>query len=284
MKRLLVVLHLYYSTQLEYFISKLSNINSVEWDLIVNGPGLDESVRKRFEQFKPGCRFIDVDNTGYDVWPFIRTVKSVPEFSSYDFVLKLHTKNANLRPFKINGMRLRKYQWRSLLVNAMLKSPDQFKKCLRCLECGKVGMVCSRELVKRTSCGIAEDLSMLDNELTRLSLVSKKRVFCAGTMFISRTEPFLFLRDADITEEMFECVSASHSMGTMAHVYERIFGIAVSASGFRIKGVCSNFPLCALAVVSKCITPLIENVFAIKRIGEERRKYLILFGMKFALE
>ena len=284
MKRLLVVFHLYFPAQLEYFISKLSNINSVEWDLLVTGSALGSDVRRRLEQFKPGCRFLEVDNVGYDVWPFIKAVKSTPDFSSYDYVLKLHTKNANLKPVPINGLRLSKYQWRSLLVNAILKSPEQFRKCLRHLECPKVGMVCSRELLKRTSCGLAEDLAMLNEELARLGLKSERKAFCAGTMFISRTEPFLFLQEADISSEMFKGVAVSHSIGTMAHAYERIFGIAVPASGYSIKGVFSNLPVCAMAVSSKCITPLLEWVFAIKRFGADRRKKMVIFGIKIPLE
>lgn len=285
MKKLLVILHVYYPVQVEYFISKLHNINSCEWDLLVTGPKLGEAVRSRFEQFKPGCRFLEVENEGYDVWPFIKAVKSEPDFLSYDYVMKLHTKNANLGKFVINGIPLRKYKWRSLLVNAMLKSPEQFRKCLNRFEkCPNTGMICSRELLKRTTGGISEDLSMLDNELERLGLKSKKRAFCAGTMFIARTAPLSFIQEREISHEMFKGVAVSHSHGTMAHVYERIFGISVSAAGYRLRGVGSDWPVCIYAVANKCLSPLLEQIFALKRFGEDSRKYLVILGIKIPLE
>ena len=60
MKRLLVVLHVYYHEQVDWFIDRLSNIAGCEWDLIVTFSEDSLKSRRKFQSFKPDARFLVV--------------------------------------------------------------------------------------------------------------------------------------------------------------------------------------------------------------------------------
>ena len=283
MKKLLVIFHVYYSGQVGYFLDRLGSIVDCEWDLTVTYSVLDEAVREKITAFKPDARFVKATNYGYDIWPFISAVKQT-DISGYKYVMKIHTKNCNEEVNRINGMRLKGYMWRDLLVDSMLKDKQQFLRTMSILDSDpKVGMVCSGELLKKPSKGLAEDLSALDRELERIGMETKDRRFCAGTMFVARSAVFDVLRTDLVSEEIFVGLAKSHSAGTRSHVYERVLGCLVSANGYTIRGLSSNRKAAFTADMNRMFSPILQNIFAIQREGEDRAKYLTVFGMKFRL-
>ena len=77
MKKILVVVHIYYVDQLDLIIQSLKNI-PIEYDLYVTiGADDKQMVKKTLAAFKPDCHFISVDNVGYDVWPFIKVINQI---------------------------------------------------------------------------------------------------------------------------------------------------------------------------------------------------------------
>ena len=90
--RLLVHLHIYYHDQTEYFVGKLANINGCDWDLYVTMNNLNPVTMSLVRAVKPDAHFVETDNIGYDIWPFISIIKSV-NLADYDLVMKLHTKS-----------------------------------------------------------------------------------------------------------------------------------------------------------------------------------------------
>ena len=129
MSRLLVHFHIYYHDQVEFFIEKMRNIVGCEWDLIVTYSEGSEQTESLIKEFKPEAEFLQVENAGYDVWPFIKVLKTV-DFDRYDYILKLHTKNVSPTKNRINGLALKNDRWRNILVDSMLADSERFTKCL----------------------------------------------------------------------------------------------------------------------------------------------------------
>ena len=276
MLRVLVLFHLYYKDQLDYFLSKMENISGCIWNLLVTGPDLDSDTRNRILAFKNDATFLPTSNVGYDLWPFIAAVKSV-DLDSYDVLIKLHTKSSTLTN-RINGMCLKGFAWRDMLVDSLLSSRSVFSSVLESFSDPAVGLVCSRSLYKRVSDGLYEDLGPLEEELSRLGITTPDRHFCAGTMFAARTSPYKLLQTDLVHEEMFS-PGASHSVGTTGHLYERIVCILVRDAGFRTETVSLNRLRDAFVLFHKGFSPLLSWLFALSRKGEEGHKYLTIFGI-----
>lgn len=285
MKKVLVHLHIYYRNQTDYFIGKLSNICGCEWDLYVTMTELNSETESKLLSFKPDAHIMQVENRGYDVWPFIRVLKSV-DLDKYDYILKLHTKNSNTPANRINGLNLKYYTWRNELVDPLLKNKDIFLKLLENFDrYPKVGLMCSHLLYKHISDGLKEDMSKLDNELKRLGLNVKNKKFCAGTMFIARSAPYkLFQDDRIVNINTFPDLPCSHSTGSMAHVYERILTMIVNADGYTVKPIIIDWPKSIYIAVAYFVQPVLQKIFSIRRYGENRMKILTLFGFRFKIK
>lgn len=285
MKKVLVHLHIYYRDQTDYFIGKLSNICGCEWDLYVTMTELNSETESKLLSFKPDAHIMKVENRGYDVWPFIRVLKSV-DLDKYDYILKLHTKNRSDASSRINGLSLDNYKWRDELVDPLLKSKKIFLKLLDNFDrYPEVGLMCSHLLYKHISNGLKEDMSKLDNELKRLGLNVKDKKFCAGTMFIARSAPYkLFQNDGLIDIGLFSDIPHSHSIGSMAHVYERILTMVVNAAGYKVKPIIINWVKSIYIIVAYSVQPVFQKIFSIRRQGEDRIKVLTLFGFRFKIK
>lgn len=281
MERLLVILHVYYHDQVDYFIDKLGNISGVDWDLLVTYSSYSRETEDKIKAFRPDARMMQVDNIGYDIWPFIYAVKNV-DMSGYGHIMKLHTKNYNEKANRINGIRLRRYHWRNLLVDSMLKNKEQFRKCMSMLREKHVGLVCAYELYKKVSEGLPEDLSMLRTEAIRLGVKKKWEHFCAGTMFLSRPDAFNLLREGDIDPHKWDS-PLTHSCGSLAHAYERILSFAVLDSGYEVRLVHTYLTDTLKVCFHNIVGPALAFLLSIDRIGEKREKFLTLFGIRIRL-
>ncbi|MBO8444574.1 MAG: hypothetical protein IAC23_02610 [Bacteroidetes bacterium] len=279
--RLLVLFHVYYHDQVDYFIEKMSNINGCEWDLYVTMNSMVQETADKLSAFKPDTRFIEMENVGYDVWPFIKVMKST-DLNDYDLVLKLHTKSASL--LKAHGLRLDGFRWRDELVDSLLKDRRRFGRVLDIFSREpETGIVCSSMLWMDTSGWTAEDGRLLDRELDRIGMTVTDRHFCVGTIFIARVRIFRFLRSDLIKENIFPSVMESHSKGTMAHVYERILSMSANACGYGQKGLASGAFISAYLSMNRCLSPMLRNIFSINREGVEGIKVLRVLGFKFRL-
>ena len=283
MKKILVILHVYYHDHISYFIDKMKNINGCEWDLIVTYSEENQRTNNKFRNFKPDVKFVMVDNSGYDVWPFIQTIKAI-DLSGYDYILKLHTKNINNPSIKLNGLKQTGHRWRNMIVDSMLKSQKQFSKCLKRLESNpNIGMICCYELFVSLTDRIPEDTYMLEEEAARIGLQIKKGKFCAGTMFMVRPECLKVILDAEFTPEMW-VAGKSHSIGTLAHVYERILCFAVLDAGYICNTITANRMKAIKVLVHRRVGKVLKSVFTVDRRATDRKKYMILFGKRIMLE
>lgn len=234
MRRLLVIFHVYYQDQVDWFIDRMKNISGCQWELVVTCPEFTDGLRGKLAAFKPDVRFVEVENIGYDVWPFIKVVKSM-DVSCYDGILKMHTKRPLDTKESINLVDLKGYRWRNILVDSLLGSPKRFEKCLSMMQDSDVGMVCSYELFMSLRNYLPEDTFLLKSEAERIGVALKGKGFCAGTMFMVKPEALEKIRRADFPQDMWSKVSRSNSTGSAAHVYERLLCLAVDDAGLGIR-------------------------------------------------
>lgn len=278
MSRVLVVLHIYYHDLADYFIDKLKNITDCEWSLVVTWSTSHEATKEKLLAFKPDTKFVLVDNSGYDVWPFIQVIRST-DFSQYDYVLKLHTKGCS--EIKIKGVMLEKDLWRNLLVDAVLKNKSRFRACLKIFDDNKdVGCICSYELHMGLGGMLPEDEELLKREAQRISLDISDGTFCAGTMFMARIDTLQRLKEINFSPDVWGNRNESHISGTLAHVYERILGIMVTDAGYRMVRMITRTRISGKMYSKR----LMKRIFDIDRDPETYRKYMVFMGYKFMLE
>ena len=149
--RLLVHLHLHYYDQTDYFIGKLSSITGCSWDLYITEVCHDPVIEKKFSTLGANVIYIETEDRGYDIWPFIKVMKSV-DLDEYDLVMKLHTKNRRNGYEKINGVKLSGYQWRNELVDSLLKNKKHFRWLMDTFRKNdRLGLMCSDWMYKKIS-------------------------------------------------------------------------------------------------------------------------------------
>lgn len=276
MKKLLVHLHLYYHEQVDYFISKLRNISGIEWSLWVTYSQPDEESFTKLSSFKEDVNFMQVENIGYDIWPFIKLIKSL-NLKDYDYVMKLHTKRhmGSCRP---NIIKFRGYDWRNALVDALLRDPEQFKKVLDKFEKDpKTGMM-SSFLTRVTRDYFHPEVKA---ELKRIGLNKKGKYTCMGTMFMMRAEPLEKLKDPIINDSLFrndKPISGTYFQN--AHLYERIFSHLPVNYGLKFETICPDRKTFYKVKMLKMVEPLGKLFFTCQREGRYRQKIIRVFRIK----
>lgn len=280
--KLLVHFHLYYHDQLPWFLEKLGNLTGFDWDLVVTWTEENPASRESLVALKPDVRFVMVPNSGYDIWPFIHVVKTV-DLDRYDCVLKLHTKAPFRKAMHVAGHRLKGYEWRDMLVNPLIGSPGTLLDNLLVFKHEPdVGMICSAKMFITTE--LKEDRHILARELRRLGLSTQERHFCAGTIFLARPAVLEYLRSDKIQQEMFADKMQSHFRGSMAHVYERIFSIAVPALGYKVKLVGTSRGSMLFSDLLKTVMRPFRYCLSIERLGDSAAKYITVFGFRFRID
>lgn len=282
--KMLVHLHVFYHEQVPWFIDKLRNIQGVRWDLLVTWSAPSLETEALIRAFKPDVRFFQVENVGYDVWPFISALRAI-DIDAYEFILKLHTKNSNEVRNRINGLEFRGFRWRDLLVDALLGSKEQFCRVWeKMTTTPRAGLACNAALLCKLSSGLPEDTEPLFEEMKRIGLHTDDLRFCGGTMFLARMAPFHFLRDLDLKADDFSSYSASHSCGSMAHIYERIISFCITAQGYRIVPVKSHPAAYWKVRIHGVTKPILTWFFALERRGPQRQKYMVILGNSIRLK
>ncbi|MBR6099178.1 hypothetical protein IKP85_05465 [bacterium] len=233
--KILVHLHLFYHNQIDYFISKLSNIDGCDWDLYVTVCEENKASTKKLLKLKPDVKIVKVENIGYDIYPFIQVCRMV-NLDDYDYVLKIHTKNYRKveHKFKEANVTVVKYSWRNDLVNVLIGSKNIFKENLKILSKKNAGIILSKKFLFPLRDRI-EDTYLLENLKIELNLKSSYKYYCAGTMFIIRSELLKTLVNSNISERNF-IVKEQHTEdnGKFVHAVERIFTILVNNEGYNI--------------------------------------------------
>ena len=236
--RTLVHLHVHYQDQLSYLFQKLESIEGSDWHLLVtanaNFDEIENAVKARYQD----ATILRLKNQGFDAYPFLKALQA-SNLSEFDFILKLHTKNA--RPDRedslVYGLPVPGHKWRDDMVDALLKSKELFRDNLKAFEQNsELGCLASEKYI----------FSIHDNnEMRNYDLRSWMNKFglergshyVGGTMFMARTYPFHRLKSINPDSLDFasgDQVSGSHK--NLAHVFERLFGLVLENEGLSIRG------------------------------------------------
>lgn len=234
MKRLLVHLHIYYPDQTDFFLDKLNNI-SIPYQLVVTLTDDNDSIRKKISAKIPDTQFLIVENCGYDLYPFFQAMKQF-DLSSYDYILKLHTKNSRNR-LSLNHLHYYNNEFRDNLIAPLINTTSCFKRVFDILSSSpQTGIICSRFFIvmkeapknKPYTIKLCQDYNIPYNE---------EVPFCAGTMFMCKSEIVRFMLKNDYSATEYGYNQRTGNTGTLAHSMETFFGIVCQYLGYNIKGV-----------------------------------------------
>lgn len=282
--RILVVFHIFYESQVDYYLSKMANIGPCEWDLVCSGHDLSDDVKARVRSFKADARFVEVANRGYDVWPFIFCIKQLDP-SAYDIVFKLHTKNEDKKVYRLHGEKMDGAGWRNNLVEPLLGDAARFAAVRKAFgDDPGLGIAYSQKLNYESRGGNLEDGKMLDDEIARLGIVRKSSSFVAGTMFAAAGRALSFLHDERINEAVFEASGPTHGCASMAHVYERLIPIAIVSAGYTLWQIPADRLSALRFAVRRFTTPVLSWIASVDYYSADHRKCLKLFGFVIPLE
>lgn len=221
--RTLCHLHIYYLEQLDYFSKKLKKIDFDEKNLYITTDEIkkSEKIRKYF----PQAKIFITENVGYDVYPFLYVMKNV-DLSAFDNVIHLHTKNTQ-----------RCLKWRNNLVEALVGNKSIYEDNRRIMESENCGLLGSARCLVKIQDTAPESTVYLDEILNKQRIIvdNNNRYSFYGTMFMMKTEVLKSLLELPYERDDF--VQKKYETATLAHVYERLFGIFTLFSGKDIVGV-----------------------------------------------
>ena len=231
----LVVVHVYYPQLWPELAACVRNIDG-ERDLVITYG--DEAAIAEARRDFPEVRFLQCENRGYDIWPFIAALQS-SDLSTYEAIVKLHTKRdvESDIAFDFNHAVYNGSAWRNFLLG-FVRTPEAWHRARKLLAKSGVGMVAERHVVmRRRDVPVARTKESFDAAAEFLGLdpkrVSRSGQYVAGTMFAAKPAALRPLLGKELTAEMFD-PPAGHMTETFAHVMERALGLSVTAAGLRI--------------------------------------------------
>lgn len=241
MKTLAVHLHLYYLEQTDEVLTKLANIQNVDYDLYVTMTKEDVDVWAKIKRFNPQAQIWLVDNRGYDVGPFVEFLHRI-NLGDYKYILKLHTKGKYSKNYThLNNMRFDNALWGKVLWDALLATPKRVQKDLELLENTQIGMLSSTYCINKEKRNYNKLLPQINQKLDEMKLNrTSEPEFVAGSMFYARADlmrPLLSMRLDD-----FAVTDGTVKEGTLAHVMERVIGAMIASQGYKIIGVSDLYP------------------------------------------
>ena len=235
--RVLVHVHLFYEDQLKYMLDTLRNTDEYTSDVYFTvqiGSSID---KKRISECVKNCHFIEVENLGYDLFPFMEVLRRV-NLSQYDYVLKLHTKSRRTKEQgSVYGIDVNGYRWRDALVNSLAGSPEVFRDNIERLEIDRtIGAIVCKDFLFSSKENDEERTYNLSYWRQYLGIESGSK-YVGGTMFLARAFPFEHFKMFHGRVEFFgrdQLSTKSHK--DFAHVLERFCGIVIENEGLAIVG------------------------------------------------
>lgn len=230
--KILVHLHLYYQNMLPEMLGYLANLDGYDYDLYVTVVKPEAQSINQLKDFKPDAKIIAVENRGYDVAPFVYVLQQV-DLNSYDYIIKIHTKQTLKSKAYLPNVTFVKNQWRNLLFGFM-ENKEQFRQTIALFDDQDVGMVSHYNLIIKAKTEDKVANQRADGLMQKMGLVSKEKKYVAGTMFMVRAGLFKPLQNHPHQLEDFELYNQDVLGGSLAHAYERLFGYVISAQKHKI--------------------------------------------------
>lgn len=190
--KILVVLHIFYQEQADYFAAQFENLDNMNCDFVITTSNESLDLQQKFARFNP--KIFIISNHGLDVGPFFYVLENI-DFSKYDFVIKLHAKRTNLRGYKKNqiGWCAPGTWWRDLLVESLIGSPkiikDNLKKFADNPDVNMLGAPYFIIKVDPTEKNLAKHLK-ISKDLKLCPQLELGNMYVEGTMFMARAKIF----------------------------------------------------------------------------------------------
>jgi lipopolysaccharide biosynthesis protein len=226
--RVAVVAHVFYPELWPDLAARIERIPAPV-DLIVTlVAGPSEAHADRIVAQFPEARLEVLPNRGRDMWPLVRVLE-LGLVGDHEAVLKLHT--------KASVHRLDGAAWRARLLDSLCPSPERIALMLELLRRDDtVGMIApAGAVLGREFWGSNGLLIEALAARTGVAIDPDRAWFAGGSMFWTRPQPLLRLRDAGLTVDDFEHEAVTID-GTTAHALERFVGALVAASGQQVIG------------------------------------------------
>lgn len=248
-KPIAVHLHLYYTDMWQELSLQLKNISETPYELFVTIVEDNPELISQIKNFHTPSTTWVVKNMGYDVGPFIEFLNKI-DLDKYSYILKLHSKRpTNGTDTKLNHLPVTRYYWKVLLSEALIGSPQIWQNNLNAFEQNQnLGMIASPHLIKQADKSDEFLIPEVNNNLKKLGFNDcSKFSFVAGTMFLVRSNLFKILQNKYQIED-FQTTDGRIKDGTLAHVFERLFGAIIYAQGFQIRGFSHNYKFICNAI------------------------------------
>ncbi|MBQ8660315.1 MAG: hypothetical protein IJ473_01890 [Alphaproteobacteria bacterium] len=255
MKPILVHCHIYYTNLYEELETCIKNI-TVPFELYITMVEKNISLINKINKSFPNAKIEIVENRGFDIAPFIHILNKV-NLNNYSYIIKLHTKRDINEYVFYNYHNLSNNHWRKYLLS-FISSKKNFEKTISILSKNKNIGMCSNYKVICSKTKFKKIKSKIDEIFKKLNLTLKTKKYVCGTMFIAKSELFIPIQKLNLSIYDFE-KPLNHNDGTLAHIFERIFGYIIYAQNYTIKDV---------------ITPKLKQIIDFEFIT-------ILFNLKF---
>lgn len=235
MKKILVHLHLYYPEIYKELESCILNLTpEFDFDLFVTIPEKNLNLKPQILSTFPKAQIQVVENLGYDIFPFIKVIKSV-NLDDYSYVIKLHTKR-DLNKFKYDLFSITKTKWfgnsnwREGLLT-FIKTKENINKVITYLNSHEdVGMHGGHVYILNQYTDARNTYKQVQSYLKR-----KSYRFVCGSMFIAKAKVFKQLQNLTIDDTHFEESDQTHLLVQFAHIMERYLGYCVTSNNLKIK-------------------------------------------------
>ena len=224
-KVLAVTIHAFYY---DIFIRILEQTRSIRTPFtlyITTHKDIAEKVSSHIKALGIDAHIKTFDNRGRDILPFLHIIQLI-QANGHQFVLKLHTKKSPQK-FKAGS------NWCDSMVDQLLAVVNDVMDAFN--RYPTIGIISpSRHLYplwRKAGLNMPKIVELADQMGYQGDI--GHQYFVGGTMFYAKVSAFKPLLELGITDTDFEKEPIPLD-GTLAHAYERIFGLAASIEGLDI--------------------------------------------------
>lgn len=232
--RVAIVIHAFYMAAFDEILDLTLALPAQYKLFVTTVPDHEALVRSRLDASERDYSLGVFENRGRDILPFLRMFPAV-RAEGFDVVIKAHTKKS---PHLKDGD-----SWRRMLVAALLQ-PQALQHLTSAFQVDpSLGIVCPEGHFLSLARYMGGNEARVLTIAQRLGLGRPQLLdagYCAGTMFMARTDVIAPLADLGFTVKDFEA-EADQVDGTMAHAFERCLGLGSVALGRRIASSADPF-------------------------------------------
>ena len=233
--RVMVAVHVFYESiwpELLICVRNIHDAPDISAKVRITCPANHSGLVERLRRECPYAEIMPLEDRGWDVWPFIRSLDGL-DLSDFDLVVKLHTKR-DVEQW-IAFRHFRGGDWRRELLS-FCDTSAAVRRTIRAFrrESG-LGMVAGRGVIDPSGVIAWRERNHGDAILVRCGLRPGRRICVYGTMFILRAALLAPVQGRFQAEE-FDLLdeNSEHGRYGLAGEWEAAFPLLVTAQGGRV--------------------------------------------------